>query len=239
MKGSAALRFAKRLIHCSYAVFASQLHFRRVIRGNFLSDIVLGGIELPWRLRHRKLLQMTDPALHAFRDRMDTSLIDIVGSFLTRQYAGDQLVYIGEAIKVDPIKIGHQLQLLGVVVFEGLADHILFRAHLTGHLIIAKGRAAVIAYNTTRPQLEKLMADLKTMLDESPYTQKGSNIVRPTSFGDSSINILVSAYLQTNAYAVFLEEQNDLNLNIMDIMQADGVDFAFPSTSVYIEKSGS
>ena len=31
--------------------------------------------------------------------------------------------------------------------------------------------------------------------------------------------------------------QNDLNLNIMDIMQADGVDFAFPSTSVYIEKN--
>ena len=96
-----------------------------------------------------------------------------------------------------------------------------------------------VTYNTTRPQLEKLMADLKTMLDESPYTQKGSNIVRLTSFGDSSINILVSAYLQTNAYAVFLEEQNDLNLNIMDIMQADGVDFAFPSTSVYIEKSSS
>jgi len=96
-----------------------------------------------------------------------------------------------------------------------------------------------VTYNTTRPQLEKLMADLKTMLDESPYTQKGSNIVRLTSFGDSSINILVSAYLQTNAYAVFLEEQNDLNLNIMDIMQADGVDFAFPSTSVYIETSGS
>ena len=96
-----------------------------------------------------------------------------------------------------------------------------------------------VTYNTTRPQLEKLMADLKTMLDESPYTQKGSNIVRLTSFGDSSINILVSAYLQTNTYAVFLEEQNDLNLNIMDIMQADGVDFAFPSTSVYIETSGS
>ena len=28
-----------------------------------------------------------------------------------------------------------------------------------------------------------------------------------------------------------------LALNIMDVMQADGVDFAFPSTSVYIEKN--
>ena len=49
----------------------------------------------------------------------------------------------------------------------------------------------------------------------------------------------MSAYLTTNAYTRFLEMQNELNLNIMDIMQADGVDFAFPSTSIYIEKSGS
>ena len=48
---------------------------------------------------------------------------------------------------------------------------------------------------------------------------------------------LVSAYLTTNAYAEFLQMQNDLNLNIMDIMQADGVEFAFPSTSVYLEKN--
>ena len=94
-----------------------------------------------------------------------------------------------------------------------------------------------VTYSTTRPKLETLMADLQAMLDKSPYTNKGTNIVRLVSFGDSSINILVSAYLTTNVYAEFLRMQNDLNLNIMDIMQADGVDFAFPSTSVYIEKN--
>ena len=35
---------------------------------------------------------------------------------------------------------------------------------------------------------------------------------------------------------VFLRMQNDLNLNIMDVMKADGVDFAFPSTTVYLAK---
>ena len=80
--------------------------------------------------------------------------------------------------------------------------------------------------------------DVLTLLDASPYTNKGTNIVQLANFGDSSINILVSAYLLTNVYAEFLQMQNDLNLNIMDIMQADGVDFAFPSTSVYIEKNG-
>ena len=94
-----------------------------------------------------------------------------------------------------------------------------------------------VTYSTTRPQLEKLMQDLQAMLDESPLTNHGTNIVQLASFGDSSINILISAYLLTNVYAEFLQMQNDLNLNIMDIMQADGVDFAFPSTSVYIEKN--
>ena len=94
-----------------------------------------------------------------------------------------------------------------------------------------------VTYGTTRAQLEKLMADLQAMLDNSPYTNKGTNIVRLTSFGDSSINILVSAYLLTNAYAEFLQMQNDLNLDLMDVMQKNGVDFAFPSTTVYLEKN--
>ena len=81
------------------------------------------------------------------------------------------------------------------------------------------------------------MQDLQAMLDASPFTNHGTNIVQLASFGDSSINILISAYLLTNVYAEFLQMQNDLNLNIMDIMQADGVDFAFPSTSVYIKKN--
>ena len=40
-----------------------------------------------------------------------------------------------------------------------------------------------VTYGTTRPKLEQLMADLKAMLDESPYTNKGTNIVQLVSFG--------------------------------------------------------
>lgn len=53
-------------------------------------------------------------------------------------------------------------------------------------------------------------------------------MVRLTSFGDSSINLLVSAYLLTNQAGTFLQMQNDLNLNVMDVMQKNNVDFASP-----------
>ena len=93
-----------------------------------------------------------------------------------------------------------------------------------------------VTYGTSRAKLEQLMADLTAMLEASEYVEKGSALVRLTSFGDSSINLLVSAYLRTNQAGTFLKMQNDLNLNVMDVMQRDGVDFAFPSTTVYLAK---
>jgi small-conductance mechanosensitive channel len=97
-------------------------------------------------------------------------------------------------------------------------------------------RQTRLSGDTTRPQLEKLMADLDAMLKASPDTYEDTAFVRMTGFGDSSINLMVSAYLRTADYGVFLRMQNDLNLNIMDVMKADGVDFAFPSTTVYLAK---
>jgi len=93
-----------------------------------------------------------------------------------------------------------------------------------------------VTYNTSRAKLEQLMADLTAMLEASPSVEKGSALVRLTSFGDSSINLLVSAYLLTNQAGTFLQMQNDLNLNVMDVMQKNNVDFAFPSTTVYLSQ---
>lgn len=93
-----------------------------------------------------------------------------------------------------------------------------------------------VTYNTSRAKLEQLMADLTAMLEASPSVEKGSALVRLTSFGDSSINLLVSAYLLTNQAGTFLQMQNDLNLNVMDVMQKNKVDFAFPSTTVYLSQ---
>ena len=94
-----------------------------------------------------------------------------------------------------------------------------------------------VTYDTTRPQLEKLMADLDAMLKASPYTYEDSVLVKLSGFGASSIDLLVSAYLRTADMTRFLQMQNDLNLDLMDVMQKNGVDFAFPSTTVYLEKN--
>ena len=62
-------------------------------------------------------------------------------------------------------------------------------------------------------------------------------LVELSGFGASSIDLLVSAYLRTADMTRFLQMQNDLYLDLMDVMQKNGVDFAFPSTTVYLEKN--
>lgn len=93
-----------------------------------------------------------------------------------------------------------------------------------------------VEYGATRAQLEKLMEDLRAMLTASPHTYEESVIVELSGFGASSIDLLVSAYLRTADTTVFYKMQNDLNLDVMDIVRADGLDFAFPSTSVYVKE---
>lgn len=92
-----------------------------------------------------------------------------------------------------------------------------------------------VEYSATRAQLEKLMEDLRAMLKASPYTYEDSVIVEVSGFGASSIDLLVSAYVRTPDAGTFYRMRNDLNLDLMDVVRADGLDFAFPSTSVYIK----
>ena len=91
-----------------------------------------------------------------------------------------------------------------------------------------------VEYGATRAQLERLMEDLRAMLAASPHTYEDSVIVEVSGFGASSIDLLVSAYVRTADAGRFYRMRNDLNLALMDIVRADGLDFAFPSTTVYI-----
>ena len=75
------------------------------------------------------------------------------------------------------------------------------------------------------------------MVDGAQYPKRFLPLPKLNGFGASSIDLLVSAYLRTADMTRFLQMQNDLNLDLMDVMQKNGVDFAFPSTTVYLEKN--
>ncbi len=96
-----------------------------------------------------------------------------------------------------------------------------------------------VMYKTSAQQLERVVKSIEAMLYEHPRVVNDTVFVRFMEFGDSSLNIMVSAFGDTTAYEEFINIRQEINFRIMDILEAEGVSAAFPSTSVYIEKSES
>ena len=92
-----------------------------------------------------------------------------------------------------------------------------------------------LVYSTTQDQIKAIITEIQKYLDDHEKTNE-DGLVRFEQFGDSSLNIMVLLYVDTQEYAEFLEVLEDVNFQIMEIVKRNGSDFAFPSTTVYLQK---
>ncbi|HIV86791.1 MAG TPA: mechanosensitive ion channel family protein [Candidatus Pygmaiobacter gallistercoris] len=90
-----------------------------------------------------------------------------------------------------------------------------------------------VCYDTPRAALEQLLGDLRSLLTGRDSIVPDTVVVRLTAFSASSIDIFVRYYTRTTNYNEYLEICESLNLEILSLMEKDGVQFAFPSTTVY------
>lgn len=95
-----------------------------------------------------------------------------------------------------------------------------------------------VTYAAGRGRVEALCAGLTALLRADAEVVPDSVQVILAGFGASSLDIDVRLYVTTLGLAEYRALQNRLNLQIMDLVARCGCEFAFPSTSVYIEKNG-
>ncbi len=119
-----------------------------------------------------------------------------------------------------------------------------------------------LEYSATTEQIKKCVDEIKQMLLEHPGIAKGDDMgskkasrydrgivsiddlagyksnlfVVVDEFADSSINILVYCFSKTIVWGEFLAIKEDVMLKIMNIVEANGLGFAFPSQSLYVEE---
>lgn len=67
--------------------------------------------------------------------------------------------------------------------------------------------------------------------------QQQTLLVYFNGFGDSSLNIMVYCFTRTTVWKEWLAVQQQVYLNIIDIVQSHGADFAFPSQTLYLNNS--
>ncbi len=93
-----------------------------------------------------------------------------------------------------------------------------------------------VTYSTPRSSIEQLLQALRELLTAHAGVDPESVTVRMEGFGPSSIDILVHCYVLHPDLAGFLQVREELELQILSLMEQLGIDFAFPSQSIYIEK---
>ncbi|MDQ7027067.1 MAG: mechanosensitive ion channel family protein [Anaerolineae bacterium] len=92
-----------------------------------------------------------------------------------------------------------------------------------------------LTYDTTASQMRELLQQLKDMLKAREHIDVNSVQVFFTEFADSALNVRIIAYFLLDDWGTFTAQVEDINLDIMEIVEALGLGFAFPSQSLYIE----
>jgi MscS family membrane protein len=93
-----------------------------------------------------------------------------------------------------------------------------------------------LRYETASDQLRYVLAEIRKMLYGHPKVESSSARVRFIGLGKSSLDLEVFAYVMETEYESFLHIQEDLLLRIMEIVEASGSGFAFPSQITYVAR---
>ena len=98
-----------------------------------------------------------------------------------------------------------------------------------------------LEYKSTTKQLKTICNDIENKIisrkKNFSVNETTPVIVKIYEFSDSSINILVRCFTKTSDYNQLLEAKNLLAVDIKEIVEKRGGSFAFPSQSIYVEKS--
>ena len=97
-----------------------------------------------------------------------------------------------------------------------------------------------LEYNSTLDQIKTLTESISSFLKENENFMVDENyksFVRIEKFNDSSIDILVICFTSTKDWDKYLQIKEELAIKIKENVEKIGLNFAFPSQSIYIEKT--
>ena len=92
-----------------------------------------------------------------------------------------------------------------------------------------------LTYETSSDQIKAIVSDIQEMINKHPKTNQ-SGKVRFQEFGSSSLDIMVMYYVNSPRWDDLIDVKEDINYKIMEIIKKHKSDFAFPSTTVYLQK---
>mgnify|MGYP006294425169 CR=1 FL=1 len=93
-----------------------------------------------------------------------------------------------------------------------------------------------VTYQTTANTLEKIPGVVQEIIENIEQTR--FDRAHFASFGDFSLVFEVVYYVLNSDYAVYRDIQQEINLEIKRRLEKMGVEFAFPTQTLYVQKMG-
>ena len=93
-----------------------------------------------------------------------------------------------------------------------------------------------VTYDTTSTQLKKIPKIIEKILSKIEVAEL--NRVHFSTFGDFSLQFDIVYYLNSKDYAVYMDTQQQINLEIKEQFEKEKIEMAFPTQTIYVEKQG-
>ena len=90
-----------------------------------------------------------------------------------------------------------------------------------------------VTYQTTADQIQSIPTTIQTIIENTNHTI--FNRCHFTTFGDYSLNFEIVYYIDNRDYTLAMDIQQSINLSIMRKFEEQGIEFAFPSQTLYLE----
>lgn len=94
-----------------------------------------------------------------------------------------------------------------------------------------------VTYDTPADRIEQFIEGLRLLILNHPLTNKENYLVHFSGLDASSLNILFRTYLQVATYGDELKAKESILLGILRLAELLKVDFAFPSSTVYLQRA--
>lgn len=93
-----------------------------------------------------------------------------------------------------------------------------------------------LTYETTAEQIKEIVKEIQEMVNLHEKTNQDGK-VRFQEFGASSLDIMVMYFVNSPRWEDLINVKEDVNYKIMEIVKKHKSDFAFPSSTVYLQKN--
>jgi MscS family membrane protein len=94
-----------------------------------------------------------------------------------------------------------------------------------------------VTYGTSAGKITQVVEGIKKIIEEEDRFDNSFYRVYFTDFGAYSLNILIQCYTRTTNGNEHLKIKEEFNLKIMQLLEELGVEIAFPSQTIYLEKT--